>query len=237
MSLLKAALLKKREQNINQSTEETTPRKTVSSRSVVVEEPVETPVEEVVETPTIEEPQDLLNDINKCIFDLTHVQIEALTDAVKDTVYFATDGGIYIGGEDGRAVLKSNNHTVFTDKSGFNKIQNKRFDVLYIVRCLNDENNTYYQLYCGNILLATSDDNRCTKKGLDVALQSKQDTLRSGSNIKTINNQSLLGDGNISIPSIEGKGVKSIVVVTESEWDDMTEIEDDALYIVMPDSQ
>ena len=34
-------------------------------------------------------------------------------------------------------------------------------------------------------------------------LSSKQDTLVSGTNIKTINNTSILGSGNIALPSVE----------------------------------
>lgn len=41
--------------------------------------------------------------------------------------------------------------------------------------------------------------NYYTKTEVDTALSSKQETLVSGTNIKTINNQSILGDGNITI--------------------------------------
>lgn len=48
---------------------------------------------------------------------------------------------------------------------------------------------------------------------VEQALATKQDTLVSGTNIKTINNQSLLGPGNISISSGEGG---------TSTWDEIT---------------
>lgn len=40
-----------------------------------------------------------------------------------------------------------------------------------------------------------------TKIELETGLNNKQDTLISGTNIKTINNQSLLGEGNIEVGS------------------------------------
>ena len=44
------------------------------------------------------------------------------------------------------------------------------------------------------------------------AIEKKQDKLVSGSNIKTINNQSLIGSGNISInPDLSGYATKEFV--------------------------
>lgn len=57
------------------------------------------------------------------------------------------------------------------------------------------------------------------------ALSAKQDTLVSGTNIKTVNEQSLLGSGNISIDSLPNKNTASGATTplqfwegTESEW-------------------
>ena len=44
-----------------------------------------------------------------------------------------------------------------------------------------------------------------TSEQLTTALSSKQDTLVSGTNIKTINSQSILGEGNIQIEGVPGK--------------------------------
>jgi len=44
-------------------------------------------------------------------------------------------------------------------------------------------------------------DNDYSKTEIDTLLDAKQDTLESGTNIKTINNQSILGNGNIQIQS------------------------------------
>ena len=45
----------------------------------------------------------------------------------------------------------------------------------------------------------TTDTMPTTKQYVDNGLSSKQDTLVSGTNIKTINNESILGSGNISV--------------------------------------
>ena len=55
-----------------------------------------------------------------------------------------------------------------------------------------------------------------TSGGAYTALGNKQDTLVSGTNIKTINNQSILGSGNISI-SGGGSGTPAIVYMGSSE--------------------
>ena len=52
----------------------------------------------------------------------------------------------------------------------------------------------------------THDDRYYTESEMDTALASKQASLVSGTNIKTINNESLLGSGNISISGGGGSG-------------------------------
>lgn len=47
----------------------------------------------------------------------------------------------------------------------------------------------------------TSDANKPISTATQTALNSKQDTLISGTNIKTINNSSILGVGNIDLPT------------------------------------
>lgn len=66
-------------------------------------------------------------------------------------------------------------------------------------------NNSIYDVVCYGALGKTIHDD------------SKQDTLISGTNIKTINNQSLLGSGNITIEG--GGGGGSIVMVGSFEID------------------
>ena len=61
---------------------------------------------------------------------------------------------------------------------------------------------------------------------IGVAIKGKQDKLFSGTNIKTINSQSLLGSGNIVISGEGGGGVQN-VFIQETE----PEITSDSLWI------
>ena len=61
---------------------------------------------------------------------------------------------------------------------------------------------------------------------IGVAIRGKQDNLVSGTNIKTINSQSLLGSGNIVISGEGGGGVQN-VFIQETE----PEITSDSLWI------
>lgn len=54
-------------------------------------------------------------------------------------------------------------------------------------------------------------DNPVTSGGVYTALWNKQDTLVSGTNIKTINNESLLGSGNITIQGGGGGGEANVI--------------------------
>lgn len=65
--------------------------------------------------------------------------------------------------------------------------------------------------YLSSLPVHTHDDRYYTETEIDTALNTKQDTLISGTNIKTINNTSILGAGNISI-----QGGGSITV--DSTW-------------------
>ena len=80
----------------------------------------------------------------------------------------------------------------------------------------------------------TTSDGYMTKEQV-ASLAGKQDTLQSGSNIKTINNQSVLGSGNINIPVINSETVRSIIVLTESEYDALSQTDPNTLYIITPD--
>ena len=54
---------------------------------------------------------------------------------------------------------------------------------------------------------------------LETEIQKKQDTLVSGTNIKTINNESILGEGNIEI---QGGGTSEHQNITQAEYDALT---------------
>lgn len=51
-------------------------------------------------------------------------------------------------------------------------------------------------------VVSANSTNLVTSSGISKALENKQDTLVSGSNIKTINDKSLLGEGNITLDEI-----------------------------------
>lgn len=65
--------------------------------------------------------------------------------------------------------------------------------------------------YLSSLPSHNHDDRYYTESEMDTALNTKQDTLISGTNIKTINNNSLLGNGNINI---QGGGSVTI----DSTW-------------------
>lgn len=56
-----------------------------------------------------------------------------------------------------------------------------------------------------------------TNDNLTTSLNSKQAALVSGSNIKTINNTSVLGSGNFDL--VESSNIKNIVVLTQAQYD------------------
>ena len=56
----------------------------------------------------------------------------------------------------------------------------------------------------------------------------KQDALVSGTNIKTINNESILGSGNITIQG----GGSSVVELTQAQYDALTTIDPDTIYVI-----
>lgn len=74
-----------------------------------------------------------------------------------------------------------------------------------------------------------------TDTAISNATSGKQDTLVSGTNIKTINNQSLLGSGNIEIQGGSGGG-SNIIEITQAEYDALTAYTEDAIYVIT-DSQ
>ena len=67
-----------------------------------------------------------------------------------------------------------------------------------------------------------------TKSQVDTAIATKQDTLVSGTNIKTINNESILGSGNITIEA----GGNNVIELTQAQYDALTDIDPDAFYII-----
>jgi len=74
------------------------------------------------------------------------------------------------------------------------------------------------------------DVERVTASALTSLQESKQETLVSGTNIKTINNQSLLGSGNIDIQG--GGGGDNVVELTKAQYEALDPPAADTTYII-----
>ena len=67
-----------------------------------------------------------------------------------------------------------------------------------------------------------------TKQYIDNAVKGKQDTLVSGTNIKTINGEDILGEGNIELGSI----ILQVPVIKNSDYDEMREWNKEKLSLI-----
>lgn len=90
--------------------------------------------------------------------------------------------------------------------------------------------------------LTSIPDEYVTETELNAGLGNKQDTLVSGTNIKTVNGESLLGSGNIDIESVSnpvtyGSGtqpqVHTMLVVTQSEYDAISSKDPNTQYLIV----
>lgn len=90
--------------------------------------------------------------------------------------------------------------------------------------------------------LTSIPDEYVTETELNAGLGNKQDSLVSGTNIKTVNGESLLGSGNIDIESVSnpvtyGSGtqpqVHTILVVTQSEYDAISSKDPNTQYLIV----
>lgn len=69
-----------------------------------------------------------------------------------------------------------------------------------------------------------------TESELNTKLTDKQDVLVSGTNIKTINGNTILGNGNLTIEG--GGGTINIIELTQEEYDALTEYSDNTFYVI-----
>lgn len=78
-----------------------------------------------------------------------------------------------------------------------------------------------------------ADISKITLNGTDYNVKdpNAQETLVSGTNIKTINNQSILGSGNITIQGGSGGG-ETFVELTQAQYDALTEYAENTTYII-----
>lgn len=70
-------------------------------------------------------------------------------------------------------------------------------------------------------------------------LNKKQDVLKSGINIKTINGKSILGEGNLQISGEGGSGNSKVIILSQSEYDSLIEqnlIEETSIYFIKEDN-
>lgn len=79
-----------------------------------------------------------------------------------------------------------------------------------------------------------ADISKITLNGTDYNVKdpNAQETLVSGTNIKTINNQSILGSGNITIQGGSGGGGETVIELTQAEYDALTEYAENTTYII-----
>lgn len=78
-----------------------------------------------------------------------------------------------------------------------------------------------------------ADISKITLNGTDYNVKdaNAQETLVSGTNIKTINNQSILGSGNITIQGGSGSG-ETVIELTQAQYDALTEYAENTTYII-----
>lgn len=78
-----------------------------------------------------------------------------------------------------------------------------------------------------------ADISKITLNGTDYNVKdaNAQETLVSGTNIKTINNESILGSGNITIQGGSGGG-ETVIELTQAQYDALTAYSPDTTYII-----
>ena len=94
-----------------------------------------------------------------------------------------------------------------------------------------DASTTYSKTETDNAINAAVSgkaDTSAVTNSINAAVSGKQDTLVSGTNIKTINNESLLGSGNITI---QGGGA-NVVELTQAEYDALVSKDPDTFYVI-----
>lgn len=74
--------------------------------------------------------------------------------------------------------------------------------------------------------------NFVTSAYVQTQVSTKQDTLVSGTNIKTINNQSILGEGNIEIQGGGGTGSERVVELTKAEYEALSGYAENTTYVI-----
>ena len=132
------------------------------------------------------------------------------------------------------AVTASINAAV-SGKADTSTVQNIASDVATVSGDVNTLSGSVNTL-TGNVNALSGDvankaDTTAVTASIAEAVSGKQDTLISGTNIKTINNESILGSGNITIEGGGGGGT-NVIELTQAQYDALTDIDPDAFYII-----
>ena len=117
---------------------------------------------------------------------------------------------------------KANSDNVYNKIESDNRYESKNINIQnHISSILNPHNVTKEQIGLNNVD-NTSDLNKPISTATQTALDTKQDTLVSGTSIKTINGQNVLGNGNLSLltstnPAITGSITEQVYNLTGAE--------------------
>ena len=80
--------------------------------------------------------------------------------------------------------------------------------------------------------LSAVPDTYATKQYVGDAVSTKQDTLVSGSNIKSVNSTSLIGSGNLEVGDVRGNGIVGLWTGTQAQYDAITAKSNTTLYLI-----
>lgn len=82
----------------------------------------------------------------------------------------------------------------------------------------------------------STSENPVQNKVIAEALNDKQDTLVSGTSIKTINGSSILGSGDITTGNVSSSTVNTILQITQADYDALATKDANTLYVIIPAS-
>lgn len=80
--------------------------------------------------------------------------------------------------------------------------------------------------------ISSTSENPVQNRVISSALDNKQGVLVSGTNIKTINNTSILGSGNITTGNVSSSTVTNIVQLTQADYDALTTKDANTQYMI-----
>ena len=116
------------------------------------------------------------------------------------------------------AAIKEKPNVVYLTQAEYDALETKDTSKIYMITDAKEVESLddYYT--------KTEVDTKLSEKADTTALAAKQDTLVSGTNIKTINNETLLGSGNIVVPKVWSG--------TQAEYDAITTKDSGTIYLI-----